>query len=301
VISGLKSTVAVRVKSLYVNHELNIPNVIYFTERAQMVLGGVPRARNNDDTESSIPSTRDDGINVQFSTTYGAVLILPDGGSRMDMKSYATLEAYIARNAKTWYDYINDVQEIDAPNGSLYVITGCDKCRSYELAAFHNPSYQRENLTFNFKLCETSLTGSLTHTLVSDCSVGMRHSKAQQDQPSLPIFLRGFRIAIRPDEEPPGHGTVKATSLADSSFQSIKSSLVYPKFSGGSEGPSHSLATTSGTAGGFKEDGGLTRCTNCQTTNTPSWRRDPEGKPLCESGLFGVCAGFFTECYPCSS
>lgn len=37
------------------------------------------------------------------------------------------------------------------------------------------------------------------------------------------------------------------------------------------------------------EDGGeMTVCTNCQTTNTPLWRRDPEGQPLCE-----YCACFF--------
>jgi GATA-binding protein len=36
-------------------------------------------------------------------------------------------------------------------------------------------------------------------------------------------------------------------------------------------------------AKGAVDDGeSPTLCTNCQTTNTPLWRRDPEGHPLCE-------------------
>lgn len=38
-----------------------------------------------------------------------------------------------------------------------------------------------------------------------------------------------------------------------------------------------------------------TVCTNCQTTNTPLWRRDPEGQPLCNAcGLFYVSRTVFS-------
>ena len=41
------------------------------------------------------------------------------------------------------------------------------------------------------------------------------------------------------------------------------------------------------TAKGGSDDGeqAPTSCTNCQTTNTPLWRRDPEGQPLCKAGF----------------
>jgi GATA-binding protein len=45
-----------------------------------------------------------------------------------------------------------------------------------------------------------------------------------------------------------------------------------------------STSAASGTAGstsGEDADQVPTVCTNCQTTNTPLWRRDPEGQPLC--------------------
>ena len=39
-----------------------------------------------------------------------------------------------------------------------------------------------------------------------------------------------------------------------------------------------------GKGGNEEGDAASTVCTNCQTTNTPLWRRDPEGQPLCKSG-----------------
>jgi GATA-binding protein, other eukaryote len=65
----------------------------------------------------------------------------------------------------------------------------------------------------------------------------------------------------------------KPTAGVDPPITHLRSSTSTPDLTSG---------VSNGTSKGEDGETAPTVCTNCQTTNTPLWRRDPEGQPLCK-------------------
>ncbi|KAJ7887806.1 hypothetical protein B0H14DRAFT_1220735 [Mycena olivaceomarginata] len=74
----------------------------------------------------------------------GAVLALPHGADLEKLGKLAFMRQYAAKNAKSWYRYLNETRGCELVNGSLFLITGCEKARSWGMATFHDVLPQKE-------------------------------------------------------------------------------------------------------------------------------------------------------------
>ncbi|KAJ6562018.1 hypothetical protein B0H19DRAFT_91564 [Mycena capillaripes] len=68
----------------------------------------------------------------------GAVLALPHGARFEKLENLETLRAYVATHAESWYKYINGPRGRGLANGSLYLVTGWEKARTWGMASFHS-------------------------------------------------------------------------------------------------------------------------------------------------------------------
>ncbi|KAJ6483875.1 hypothetical protein DFH09DRAFT_949477, partial [Mycena vulgaris] len=74
----------------------------------------------------------------QCEAPHGAVLALPHGAHLEKLGNLGRMRQYAGQNAESWYKYVNGAQRRGRglTNGSLYLVTGCEKSRSWGMASF---------------------------------------------------------------------------------------------------------------------------------------------------------------------
>ncbi|KAJ7471529.1 hypothetical protein B0H11DRAFT_2040381 [Mycena galericulata] len=68
----------------------------------------------------------------------GAILALPYGSQMERLGTVGMMRRYAANNAESWYKYANQTRGRELANGSLYLITGCEKAKSWGMASFRD-------------------------------------------------------------------------------------------------------------------------------------------------------------------
>ncbi|KAJ7205438.1 hypothetical protein GGX14DRAFT_522612 [Mycena pura] len=130
----------------------------------------------------------------------GALLALPHGASLEKLENVDAVRRYAAKNAESWYRYINEVRGRGLANGSLYLITGCEKSWSGGMASFQNvalgakfqlsfrPPVDTDN-GYNYRF-QTG-TPARTH-----CFESRSFRDGEQPPFNQTTFLHGFSISL---------------------------------------------------------------------------------------------------------
>jgi hypothetical protein len=164
------------------------------------------------------------GASVQFTwnSSEGAILHLPEGAARLT--SPAELFRDVAlRGAKSWYKFVNVALHRGVPNGALYLVTGCDKTRSWMVGSFSDTSSDcqasfklnaagcgggRASYSYSWETSSPAVYRTGPPTSVDSHDILNRHGAAisrddeifQSDAPggqNQCVFLRGYRLMLR--------------------------------------------------------------------------------------------------------
>lgn len=165
----------------------------------------------------SVPSVGA-GLGLHFSATAaeGAILVLPDGTEKRDLKNgLHKLQMEAKKNGRSWYQFVFSNLGRVTNNDSLYLITGYHKASSWCLASF---SQEEGSASLSLTLRAQPFSGGdLTAAYsweVSNSVVGRvgPHSGYDKARRNQTVFVRGFKIAIREGLLAAFRGAIKVTS-----------------------------------------------------------------------------------------
>ncbi|KZP23011.1 hypothetical protein FIBSPDRAFT_823884 [Athelia psychrophila] len=173
----------------------------------KMVLGHISRLPNKHGKPSELASANDRsnpsaagvpiGYHVVSSTSESARLTMPDGAMGEDYTSIHEIRAYSIEHALSWYEFINGELGCEAPNGSLYVVTGCDKSTAWGIATVGEESSVQSGPGYS---CSWSTQGG---EIVRKSTPWHPDGGAEPpEDPTEPpqnqcLFIRGFKIRVR--------------------------------------------------------------------------------------------------------
>ncbi|KAJ7743361.1 hypothetical protein B0H16DRAFT_1010954 [Mycena metata] len=96
-------------------------------------------------------------IKVSSTSTKAAVLLLPYGGSRLDVRFVDTFKDLALRHAQSWYVFVTTLRT-GVENGDLYLINGVDKSVSWGVAAAGHHT-ERGRISLKLSAAQTGSAG----------------------------------------------------------------------------------------------------------------------------------------------
>jgi len=133
-----------------------------------------------------------------LSSSEGALLILPEGAERHDLRNHHIFLEAATHHGADWYRFAEErVGQIIA-NDSLYLITGLYKTTSWSLAAFEKTTGTGE-YPVQFRVSQAE-RNNIAATYTWDTTRALNWRAGPIDKYEIPnqaVFIRGFKIALR--------------------------------------------------------------------------------------------------------
>jgi len=149
--------------------------------------------------------------------------MLPEGGSRWELRNLAKFQHTALQNAVRWYQYVNGPLGRQATNGSIYLITGCDKSNSWGVASFSTRS-EEHGVSLIFTAAGTAANYAYSWETVSPVAVRTGPKRGDGIHGVVKnqcVFLRGFKLALRESYWAKLFGPVHLSSIMDSGDRDI--------------------------------------------------------------------------------
>ncbi|KAF9062302.1 hypothetical protein BDP27DRAFT_295165 [Rhodocollybia butyracea] len=136
------------------------------------------------------------GLSFVSSASKGALLVLPEGGQKVDHMQRKKFEKHAAEHAHSWYNHAINTMAREAHNSSLYLVTGYDKTRAWGVSAFEDAEEGSVSMDF---VPKRSRRGRLPEYWFPRCNSAVSSSGTDDEygNQSGCVFLRGFKIAVR--------------------------------------------------------------------------------------------------------
>ena len=133
-----------------------------------------------------------------MSSSEGALLILPEGAERHDLRNHHRFLEVATQHGADWYRFAEEKVGQIIGNDSLYLITGLHKTTSWSLAAFEKTAGTAE-YSAQFRVSQAG-GDNIAATYTWDTTRALDWRTGPIDNFGIPnqsVFVRGFKIALR--------------------------------------------------------------------------------------------------------
>lgn len=153
-------------------------------------------------------------------------MALPHGAHQEKLSNLGSMQEYAAKNAESWYKYVNRTRGRNLANGSLYLVTGWEKSKSWGTATFQDVVVVQDEFQLSF-----------VPTAGADAGYKYRWQTgpARQKHVDPPVdgtplnqttFIHGFSISLGEGFWARILGDVSISQITDSQLQKPRSDFI---------------------------------------------------------------------------